>query len=251
MNSNRSEQSKHEQSSPTGHLRFLKAGVAALIALAVVGSISPAEAQQEAVKSYTFTGTRDMRYCEILVGTEGGIQVYNTTGVSDCPAQTWDTLDLEKIRQQFGASIVQKNGPHFWLMDTNTLSMGEKASLAGIEARWVARLDLALLAKGTQGSAPYKVFTPKKTQKMVYSKGKSVFELVDPDGHVYVMQAREEKFPLESLAKLSEQMTLPTGWTYRTRVLTEDLVLDLGPDQTIYAVGDEFHQYYTRLPKSK
>jgi hypothetical protein len=27
----------------------------------------------------------------------------------------------------------------------------------------------------------------------------------------------------------------------------EDLVLDLGPDKTIYAVGDEFHQYYTRI----
>jgi len=58
------------------------------------------------------------------------------------------------------------------------------------------------------------------------------------------------KFPLESLAKLGEQMKqLPTGWKYRTRVLTEDLVLDLKPDQTIYGVGDEFHQYYTRVPK--
>jgi hypothetical protein len=227
--------------------------VAALIALAAVaaGSIPTAEAQQEAVKSYTFTDTRDMRYCEVLVVTEGGIQVYNTTGVSDCPAQVWNALDVEKIKKQFGASMVQKNGPHFWLMDTNTVSMGEKASLAGIEARWVARLDPALLAKGTQGSAPYTVFTPKKTQKMVYSKGKPVFELVDPDGNVYVMQAHEEKFPLESLAKLGEQMTLPTGWKYRTRVLTEDLLLDLGPDQTIYAVGDEWHQYYTRIPTTK
>jgi hypothetical protein len=74
--------------------------VAALIALAAVaaGSIPTAEAQQEAVKSYTFTGTRDMRYCEILVVAEGGIQVYNTTGVSDCAAQVWNALDLEKIK---------------------------------------------------------------------------------------------------------------------------------------------------------
>jgi hypothetical protein len=40
---------------------------------------------------------------------------------------------------------------------------------------------------------------------------------------------------------------LPKGWKFRTRTLTEDLVLDLGPDKTIYAVGDEFHQYYTRI----
>ena len=41
-----------------------------------------------------------------------------------------------------------------------------------------------------------------QTQEEVYSKGKRVFELVDPDGHAYVLQAREEQFPIESLAKL-------------------------------------------------
>jgi hypothetical protein len=227
-------------------------GLALILAASLFLAPLAAEAQQGKTKSYTFTNTRDMRYCEILVVTKGGIQAYNTTGVSDCPAPVWNTLDVEKIKKQFGASMVQKNGPHFWLMDTNTVSMGEKASLAGIEARWVARLDPALLAKGTQGSQPYKVFTPKKTQKMVYSKGKPVFELVDPDGNAYVMQAHDEKFPLESLATLCEQMKqLPKGWKYGTRTPTEDLVLDLGPDQTIYAVGDEFHQYYTRILKTK
>ena len=74
---------------------------------------------------------------------------------------------------------------------------------------------------------------PKKTQRMVYAKGKSVFELIDPDGHIYVLQAHDAQFPIESLAKLGEQMKqLPKGWQYRTRALTEDLVLDLGPDKT-------------------
>jgi hypothetical protein len=62
-----------------------------------------------------------------------------------------------------------------------------------------------------QHSAPYKVFFPKKTQKMVYSKGKLVYELVDPDGNVYVLQAHEEKFPIDSLVKLGEQLKLPKG----------------------------------------
>jgi hypothetical protein len=84
------------------------------------------------------------------------------------------------------------------------------------------------------------------------AKGQSVFELIDPDGHIYVLQAHDAQFPIESLAKLGEQMKqLPKGWQYRTRALTEDLVLDLGPDKTIYAVGDEFHQYYTRIAETK
>ena len=52
---------------------------------------------------------------------------------------------------------------------------------------------------------------PKKTQRMVYAKGKSVFELIDPDG----LQAQDAQFPIESLAKLGEQTKqLPKGWQY-------------------------------------
>ena len=62
---------------------------------------------------------------------------------------------------------------------------------------------------------------PKKTQRMVYAKGKSVFELIDPDGHV--LQARDAQFPIESLAKLGGQIKqLPKGSECRTRALTED-----------------------------
>jgi hypothetical protein len=87
---------------------------------------------------------------------------------------------------------------------------------------------------------------------MVYSKGKPVYELVDAEGNIYVMQAHDDRFPIDSLAKLGEQLKkLPKGWQYRERILTEDLILDLGPDQTIHGIGDEFHQYYTRIPKTQ
>ena len=189
-----------------------------------------------------------MRFGEILVAKPTGIEVYNTTGLNDCPAQLWNALDPEKLKTQLGALKVQKNGPHFWMMDSQTVSFGEKASFGGIEARWAATLPLAMAEQAAQGSEPYKVFTPKKTQKMVYSKGKPVYELVDPNGNVYVLQAHEEKFPLDSLAKLGEQLKLPKGWQFRTRVLSENLIMNLGPDKTIYAVGDDFHQYSTRIP---
>ena len=222
------------------------------LAAVMIGSNPLAEAQDRTVKPYTITETRDMRFGEILVVKESGIQVYNTTGLNDCPPELWNALDLEKIKKQFGALKVEKNGPHYWMMDWQTVSFGEKLSFGGLEARWVGTLDPALVRKEARGTAPYKVFTPKKTQKMVYSKGKPVYELVDPDGNIYVMQAHEEKFPLESLATLGTKLKkLPKGWQYRTRNLAENLVLDLGPDKTVYAVGDEFHQYYTRIPRTK
>jgi hypothetical protein len=214
-------------------------------------SISLVQAQEGTLKSETIDNTRDMRFCEILVVKRRGIEIYNTTGVSACPAQLWTDLNLRKIRRQFHALKVEKNGPHFWMMDSQTASFGTKAPFGGIDARWVARLPRRTALEAATGSKPYKIFTPKKTQKMVYAKGKPVYELVDPDGNVYVLEAHGEKFPIDSLAKLGEKLKLPSGWKFRTRDLSEDLVLDLKSDQTIYAVGDEFHQYWTRIPISK
>jgi hypothetical protein len=230
--------------------RLLSGPICALALM--IGSGPLVQAQDKAAKAYTITRTRNMRFGEILVARKRSIEVYNTTGLNDCPAKLWDALDLEKLRKEFGALKVEKNGPHYWMMDSQTVLFGKKVSFGGLEARWVATLDPAVIRKAATGSEPYKVFTPKKTQKMVYAKGKAVYELVDPDGHAYVMQAHDERFPLGSLPKLGERLKkLPKGWQYRTRTLTEDLVLDLRPDKTIYAVGDEFHQYYTRIPKTK
>ena len=54
---------------------------------------------------------------------------------------------------------------------------------------------------------------------------------------------------MEWLPTLGERLEkLPEGWSYRTRVLEEDLILDLKRDELFYNVGDEFHQYYTRIP---
>ena len=195
----------------------------------------------------TVTETRDLRYGEIFLVKGNYIEIYNTTGLNNCPPQLWDALEPEAIKTQFDAQAVQLNGPKFWMMDSQTLSFGETLSFGGLEARWAATLDAALVGKQSHGTTPYTVFTPKKTQKMVYVKGKAVYELVDSDGNSYVMQAHGKEFSMESLTSLAERLKLPDGWEYRTRILTEDLVMDLGLDQIIYSVGDEFEQYYTRI----
>src|SRR6266487_3341482 len=101
----------------------------------------------------TITEMRNMRYGEFLVVKPGGVEVYNSTGLSDCPAELWNALDLEKLARQFGALKVQLNGPEYWMADSQTSRFGETASFGGIDARWVATLDLAVVAKAAQGTA--------------------------------------------------------------------------------------------------
>ena len=80
---------------------------------------------------------------------------------------------------------------------------------------------------------PYKVFQPRKGGILTYSKGKPVYELVGPDGAVYVMQAgsqvEDPGMTLGSLAKLGDRLKLAPGWTYRVRTLDKDL--GVGPWQ--------------------
>jgi hypothetical protein len=42
---------------------------------------------------------------------------------------------------------------------------------------------------------------------------------------------------------------LPEGWEYRVEVVTEDLVMNLTPNEPIPSVPDEFDQYYIRIPE--
>ena len=226
--------------------------VIALCIAALVVCGSPAQAQRGKLEPYTFKDSRDSRYCEIALVKPTGIEVYNTTGLDACPTEQWNALDLEALAKQFGAAKVMKNGPHFWMMDINTVSFGEEASFGGIKARYAATLPAGLVAAQAKGIPAYKAFPAKKVQKMTYAKGKPVYEIVDPQGNVFVLQAHDAQFPIASLAKLGEQMKdLPKGWQYRTRLLSADLVLDLGPGQTIHTLADEFHQYYTQIPKAK
>jgi hypothetical protein len=143
--------SRHGISWPASRFRSRSWSLIAVPAI-LVGGISLAQAQQEALKSETVDNTRNMRFCEILVVKPRGIEVYNTTGVSDCPAERWNALDVKKLRRQFNALKVEKNGPHFWMMDSQTVSFGAKASFGGIDARWVARLPILTALEAATGS---------------------------------------------------------------------------------------------------
>jgi hypothetical protein len=63
-----------------------------------------------------------------------------------------------------------------------------------------------------------------------FDAGKAVYELVDPQGTAYVMQALcigvDPTMSEASLLTLGERLHMPDGWTYRTRILHEELVID-------------------------
>jgi len=75
-----------------------------------------------------------------------------------------------------------------------------------------------------------------------------VYELVNPVGLAYVMQAYcvgiDPTLTADDLTALGGRLALPEGWSFRTRILDEELIVDT--TETIATVlQDELENTYT------
>lgn len=196
------------------------------------------------------SGTRDGRYGEVLlVFLEDGIrlEVYNSYLLNDCPQELWDALDTTTIQEETGAAIAVLNGPRYWLMD----GIGKIDTIepiirdfGGIEMRRAA----TIIIEGAIDRAPYREATVNRGAIWFFDANSRVFELVSPENKTYVMQAYctgvDTSMSLQSLESLGERLALPEGWSYRTRVLEEELKIDTtGSYATV--LQDEFENTYT------
>ena len=229
---------------------------AILVALAVVVGTSAACDSAAQVTMTTANGktmtltlqtlpdSRGYIYCELVFDYgDGGLDIYSTSPVAPCSLDWWNGLDLESLAEEFGASKVIKNGPQRWSMDEVGVMGSETVSVSGVDMLFGAHLP-----PGTMETPKYRVFSPAKTQNLLWKAGKPSYALVDPEGHVYVVQGY--KVPTESLATLGDRLEkLPKGWEYRVNVLAEDLVMNLTPNEPIPSVQDEFNQIYIRIPE--
>ena len=198
---------------------------------------------------------RGTRYGEVIGAfAEGGrfrAEVYGTQFLNDCPQELWDGLDAVAIAEELGAALVKLNGPRYWVLD----GMGTKVDAVepvlrefnGLLMRRLAVIDLG----DTPATSPYTDVHVDRGAVFFFDAGAPVYELVDPDGTAYVMQAYcvgvDPSTDEPSLRTLGERLALPEGWTYRVRVLEEELVVDT-TDHVATVLQDEFENSYT-LPE--
>jgi hypothetical protein len=198
---------------------------------------------------------RGVRYGEIIAVflRDSGLEaeVYGTQMLNDCPQDRWETLDADVIAAEMGAVAVKLNGPRHWMID----GLGTKVAVVepvfrdfnGLTMRRIATIDLG----DTPGVAPYTEAHVNRGAVFFFDAGSPVYELVNPDGLAYVMQARcigvDPLMSEAALPTLGHRLSMPPGWTYRTRMLDDELVVDT--TATIATVlQDEFENSYT-LPE--
>ncbi len=198
---------------------------------------------------------RGVRYGEVIAAfhRDGRFEaeVFGTQFLNDCPEDLWVTLDATAITADMGALGVKLNGPRYWVLD----GMGQKVApvepvmreFNGLLMRRIAVIDLG----DKLGVTPYTDNHVDRGAVFFFDAGKPVFELVDPTGLAYVMQAYcvgvDPTMNEDSLHTLGERLAMPEGWTYRVRVLDEELVVDTA-HKVATVLQDEFENSYT-LPE--
>ena len=195
---------------------------------------------------------RGVRYGEVLAmflrdtGLEA--EVYGTQMLNDCPQELWETLDADAIAKDMGAVFVKLNGPRYWLLD----GLGSKVAVVdpvfkdfnGIQMRRIATIPLG----ADFAAGPYVARNVNRGAVFFFDAGKTVYELVDPEGQAFVMQARcvgvDSSITEQSLETLGDRLALPAGWTYKSRMLETELVIDTSATLAT-VVQDEFENTYT------
>ncbi len=195
---------------------------------------------------------RSVRYGEVLAiylrdsGLEA--EVYGTQMLNDCPQELWETLVADDIAKEMEAVMVKLNGPRHWVLD----GLGAKVAptepiLREFNGLLMRRIALLPLGDGSD-TGPYKIKNVNRGAVFFWDAGKRVYELVDPSGQVFVMQARcigvDPNMTEESLMTLGDRLNLPEGWTYRTRILDAELIADTS-DHLATVTQDEFENTYT------
>lgn len=197
---------------------------------------------------------RNVRYAEVLGvyvrGSDLYAEVWGTQMLHDCPLDWWNSLDPEVLKTDLGALAVKMNGPRNWVLD----GFGNKTAhiepvirdFNGLPMRRLATVEFKPGDKPV--TAPYEERHVNRGAVFFWDAGTEVYELVRPDGEAYVMQALctgvDESIAIDNLPQLGGKLRIPDGWSYRTRILEEDLVVDTS-DHLATLVQDEFENSYT------
>ena len=234
---------------------LISMGLLLLSSTLLCGGVIAQSADSQLVFQKSVSNLRNQRYCEVLVGKRAWlnleVKVFNTQGLNLCPEAQWKELTKDSISKKFDASFVLLNGPRYWTMDeiqaAGTTVNDVKESFGGIEMNLRATIQLSLL-KQLMGSKQYTPNEITRTTNFIYRVGSAVYELTSPGGDVYVMQSYSQivnpALNMKDLPVLGEQLKLPAGWTYRSRVLDQDL--SLVANGIAYVLQDNLSNSYQR-----
>ena len=204
---------------------------------------------------------RHFPYCEILSSrNKFGIfhllefTAYNTF-LFGCDVEKWNEITQDYIRKHDSSSIVVLNGPRRWAFDT--LAVGstfvDRSVTMFNDLKWVvvgivqATLYDMVVHFLYPSAKFYSERMVNRATTYVFRAGLPIHYLRAPTGKTYVMQSYSVQIfnvTQSVLPVLDQHLSLPAGWTYHVRTLSNNLFLKAINDVGVI-VTDNFMSVYS------
>ena len=180
------------------------------------------------VKNY-----RDVLMCGagliIGKGRNGRAHMHCTIGISVATPDTPNKIDAAKLAKELGVDMVLVNRGRILTIDEMEYQGGYIIDFHGVKMAWMAEMVTEDVFE--QFKNPYLPSVIQRNTKWTWWAGKPVYLLREPNGTVWVMQEYTKEIDptltIDGLDQVGSKLkNLPKGWTFETKVLTVDLVLD-------------------------
>jgi hypothetical protein len=193
------------------------------------------------------------RYCEILLGypADGGLlffEIWGSQFTGDCPQAKWDALDFDAIQAEYGALLINPNGPRAGITD-----FGGEFEGVGEEVRLYGGIEMQLVSTipefdpTTIGTGSYTLSLIDQTSVKGFNAGTEVYELITDEAKVYTMITVDLNniFDLSEIPEVGARLEdLPEGWTWRATVLDAERRIEV--DGNLESLQDELGNTYQR-----
>jgi hypothetical protein len=184
--------------------------------------------------------------CYNTMFTTNGIPASKNTA----PQELVQGLDFAKMKQDYGVLGASLNGPKLWLSDWAEMDKGAERDFNGIQAAWIAQLNMDK-GGGVSESTPYKPVTIARKSGVGWNKGTTVLLLDDAEGNTWIMKGFQmgltPKYTYEEFvaAGQSQFKKLPPGWTFRVKTLDKDFI-EVPETGVATIMPDEFFNVYDK-----
>ncbi len=192
---------------------------------------------------------RGERYCEILTATSPyTLHVYNTLNLNTCPEDIWRNISKSSVKHEKHVLFAILNGPRYWTIDGikhAKLINNKVETINGLALREAGVLHLGVKDWVT-AKLFYREHVVQRDTVFIFDAGKPVYELISPNGSVYVMQSYKAAHGMnqDKLAHLGQLLTLPSGWKFKTGNTTKEESVDSQHQAVV--IQDNFENTYEK-----
>lgn len=203
----------------------------------LTGSAMFKEDKSKAVRT-SINCMRNLSFCELITATsDGNGALYGSAKLNQpndaCPDQLWVTLDPAQVMKQYNLIKADKNPPvtpsnpgrKFWTLDAMEAPMSPNIRLFNKDLQMIWWADVG----GDVEPQPYIPLKVGRDSILTFEKGNTVMLLQDPNGITWILKnyvsTPEAPMTYEQLPTLKTLLKYPTGWTFRTKILVQDLDL--------------------------